>query len=266
MKILNTSVTRGSVFLLTMMLSTYLIPLLPLQDPLHIVLEERLFPPSFPNHPFGTDELGRDIFSRSLYGFATTVRVSIFALLTSLGIGIFFGGLAGYLYKTWIDNVFNWIVSLIFSLPFLLIMASMMSLLGPSIVKAYMVLTLVMWVGPARIVRAKVIKTKNLDFVRVIRSFGASEVYILFHAILPVCIRSAFIFSVSYLPEIIALEAGLSFLGLGVQPPSPGLGKMIFDGLTYIHAVWWLSLFPAGLLFATVFLINFSIIKLNDSQ
>jgi len=253
--ILKRNVSRPIFFLFILFSSTFVIPLLPLQDPLNIALDERLLPPSG-EHPFGTDELGRDVLSRTVSGFATTVKVSIFALLSSLAIGIFLGGLAGYFYKTWVDDIFNWTVSFIFSLPFLLIMASIMSIMKPGIFKAYLILTFIMWVNPARIVRAEVIRTKNLDYVVATRAFGASEAYTLAYAILPCCIESAFIFSVSYLPEIIGLEAGLSFLGLGVQPPYPGLGKMIFDGLSYIYSAWWLSFFPAMILFVLVLVVN----------
>jgi peptide/nickel transport system permease protein len=207
-------------------------------------------------HVWGTDDLGRDVLSRVLHGFSTTVRVSINALVSSLGIGILLGGLAGFYYDTWADRVFNWVVNLILSLPFLLIMASILSLTRPTIEKAYVILTCIMWVNPARLVRAEVLKTKNLDYVVAAKALGAREWRILTKTILPGCVGSAVTFSVSYLPEIIALEAGLSFLGLGVQPPEPGLGKMIFDGLNFIYSAWWISFFPAGMLFLLVLAIN----------
>ena len=253
--ILKGNIGKVTILLLILFTSTFLVPILPFQDPLRISLDERLSPPSL-QHPFGTDELGRDVFSRVLYGFATTIRVSIFALLSSLVIGVILGGVAGYLYGTWVDNTFNWVISFIFSLPFLLIMVSIMSLMKPDIFNAYIILTLIMWVNPARIVRAEVIRTKDLDYVTALKAFGASEIHTLSRAILPVCVQSAVIFSVSYLPEIIGLEAGLSFLGLGVQPPYPGLGKMIFDGLNYIYSAPWIALFPAAALFLLVLFIN----------
>ena len=255
------------MILLTLVLaSSFLAPLLPVQDPLQISLDERLSPPSR-QHYLGTDELGRDVFSRVLHGYATTIKVSIFALVSSLGIGIVIGGSAGYFYKNWVDGVFTWVVSLIFSLPFLLVMAAIMSLMKPNIFNAYLILSLIIWVNSARIVRAEVAATKNLVYVTALRAYGASETHILLRAIMPGCMQSAIIFSVSYFPEIIGLEAALSFLGLGVQPPYPGLGKMIFDGLNYIHSAWWLSFFPAAFLFMLVLLINafvFAIKKTNE--
>lgn len=205
---------------------------------------------------WGTDELGRDVLSRALHGFSRTVQVSLGALLSSLVIGIVLGGLAGYYYQSLLDRTFNWFVNLIVSLPFLLIMASILSLTRPTIQKAYIILTCIMWVNPARLVRAEVMKTKTLDYVVAAKALGSSEWRVLVRTILPACVGSAITFSITYLPEIIALEAGLSFLGLGVQPPDPGLGKMIFEGLNFIYSAWWISLFPAAMLFFLVLATN----------
>ena len=251
----NVHLIKGVLFLFALFIASSILPYLQSHDPLNIDLDSKLIQPSL-QHFWGTDELGRDVFSRVLYGFSTTLRVSIFALLSSLFIGICLGGIAGYWYGTWIDSAFNWFVSLIFSLPFLLIMAAILSIIPPGIINAYIILSLIMWVGPARIIRAEVIKTKDLNYIVTARAYGYPEWRILLFTILPATIESAFIFSISYLPEIVGLEAGLSFLGLGVQPPYPGLGKMIFDGLNYINIAWWMTLFPAMILFVVVMLIN----------
>jgi len=258
----RTGMVNLILFLSILVFSTFLVPKIPFQDPLFIALDEKLLSPSF-THPFGTDDLGRDVLSRVFHGYSITIRVSVFAILSSLIIGIILGGIAGYYYKSWLDNLFNWVVSLIFSLPFLLIMGSIMSLLKPSIFNVYIILSLVMWVNPARIVRTEVIRTKSLDYITALKAFGAPDSFILFRTILPVSLSSAFIFSVSYLPEIIGLEAGLSFLGLGIQPPYPGLGKMIFDGLKYIYSAWWISFFPATILFGIVLTTNYFIRYIN---
>lgn len=247
------------IFLLVLFFIGIFAPYFSPHDPLEINLDNKLMNPSL-QYFWGTDDLGRDIFSRVLYGLSTTVCVSILSLLTSLALGICLGGIAGYLYNTWVDWIFNWIVSLIFSLPFLLVMSSIMSIIKPSIGNAYMILTCIMWVGPARITRAEVIKTRNLGYVLTAKAFGYQEWRILLLTIMPATVESACTFSISYLPEIIGLEAGLSFLGLGVQPPYPGLGKMIFDGLNYIYSAWWLALFPALALFLIVIIINLFIV------
>jgi len=224
-------------------------------DPLVIRLDERLSPPSCV-YIFGTDELGRDIFSRVMVGFSNTMKVSIMALFSSLFIGVIFGSIAGMFYGTLIDRAFNWITAMLFSLPFLLIVAAVMSIMEKSLLNAYLVITAVIWVSPARIIRAGVIKTKSAGFVLTERAMGMEEWKILIRSLIPMSIHPAFIFTFRYFPEIIGLEAGLSFLGLGVQPPYPGLGKMIFDSINYLYSAWWYALFPASILFSIVCICN----------
>ncbi len=224
-------------------------------DPLEMHLEWSLRRPSGA-HPWGTDELGRDVLSRALSGFSTTVRVSLEALVTSLVIGVLLGSLAGWQAGKAPDRAFLWIVQLVMSIPFLLTMAAVLSLTRPTVRKAYLVLTGVMWVYPARMVRAEVMRIRNLPYVLASRALGRPEWQVLMFVVLPRCVGSAVTFSVSYLPEIVALEAGLSFLGLGVQPPQPGLGKMIFDGLNYLGPAWWISFLPAVMLIILTLVIH----------
>lgn len=254
----NKTVAGYLLFLFSLFLVSYLLPGLATYNPVDVRLDDMLMAPSG-HHLFGTDELGRDVLSRVLHGFATTVTVSLAALASSLLIGATVGAVAGYYYETWPDRILGWVINLIISLPFLLIIASVVSLTQPTIAKAYLILTAIMWVHPARIVRAEVLKRMNLDYVLASRMLGSPEWRILAKTILPDCLKAAITFSVSYLPELVALEAGLSFLGLGVQPPDPGLGKMIFDGLNYIYSAWWISLFPAIAVFVLVLVINIAL-------
>lgn len=228
-----------------------LLPLFGQQDPLAISLADRLSPPGA-SHWLGTDDLGRDVLSRILHGAALTVGVSVAALVSALALGIALGTTAGYFYRRWPDALFVWTADFLSSIPFLLVMAAVLSLGEPGLGNAYLVLTAVMWVSPARIVRAEVVKTLPLDYVIAERALGKPEPTVLFVTVMPACVDAAIVFCVSYLPEIIALEAGLSFLGLGVQPPQPGLGKMIFDGVGFIGSAWWLAAAPAVTLFAIV--------------
>jgi len=221
------------------------------RDPVTIDLEARLTAPNSA-HLLGTDELGRDIFSRVLKGFLNTIQVSIMCFVTSFFLGVLIGATAGYFYDTLIDKVFQWIAAMLFSLPFLLLIAACMSLMERNLFNAYVIITAIIWVGPARIVRTGVARAKSSDFVVAERAIGYSEISILFRSLIPMSIRPAFIYSFKYFPEIIGMEAGLSFLGLGIQPPHPGLGKMIFDGINYLGSAWWYAFFPALVLFITV--------------
>jgi peptide/nickel transport system permease protein len=220
-------------------------------DPFQINLLERLIPPSL-TYLCGTDELGRDIFSRILLGFSSTIKVSVMTLFSSFFIGVVTGSIAGIFYNRFLDRIFNWIASMLFSLPFLLMISALMSLIEKNLLNAYLVMTAIIWVGPARIIRAGVIQAKSSGFVIAERAMGKSERAILFESLIPMSIRPAFIFSFRYFPEIVGMEAGLSFLGLGVQPPHPGLGKMIFDSINYLQSAWWYALFPSLFLFIIV--------------
>lgn len=236
----------GMLFLIVLAL-----PLATGWDPILVAVENRLLAPDR-THLLGTDDLGRDVLSRVLHGAKLTVSVSILALLTSLGIGTVLGACAGYFYTRWPDNLFGWLADFIIAVPFVVLIAAILTLIGPGVEKAYMVLVGIIWVAPARIVRAEVIKTMQMEFVLAERAIGTAEWKIVFVSVLPTCVESAVIFAAGYLPEIIALEAGLSFLGLGVQPPDPGLGKMIFDGINYMTSAWWLALSPAVMLFLLI--------------
>ncbi|MEQ1779411.1 MAG: ABC transporter permease [Nitrosomonas sp.] len=230
----------------------FLFPIIPSQDPLAINLDNKLLAPSA-HYMLGTDELGRDLLSRLLVGVSSTLSVSLAALIVSAFFGIVMGALAGYYHRRWFDTLFVGITNFLSSLPALLIVAAVLGVWGSSLVKAYVVLTALMWVAPARIMRAEVIREARLDYVSATRAMGASDRYIIFKSILPNCMSGALLFSMSYFPEIIALEAGLSFLGFGIQPPQPSLGRMIFDGVGQLYAAWWMALFPALALTLIVF-------------
>ena len=228
-----------------------LLAVLPVQDPVAIDVGQRFYPPSSA-HWFGTDELGRDVLSRVVRGAALTISIALAALVTSFAVGVILGAIAGYYYKRWPDQLFCWVSDFLVSIPFLVVIVAILSVAGPGLGKAYLVLTAIIWVGPARIVRSEVIRTLPLAYVSAERAIGTPEWRILLVTVVPGCLDDAVLFSISYLPEVVALEAGLSFLGLGVQPPEPSLGKMIFDGVAYLRAAWWLALFPAGALLLVV--------------
>lgn len=244
--------TRASIITLVVLTGACLmLPWFATHDPLAVAITERLAAPDM-IHWLGTDDLGRDLYSRILHAVALTVSISVAALLSSLLIGALLGAVAGYYYGRWPDRLFVWTTDFLTSIPFLLVIVAVLSVTGPGLIKAYVVLTGIMWANPARIVRAEVIRTLPLPYVLADRAAGTPEWRILFITALPACLEAAFLFSIGYLPEIIALEAGLSFLGLGVQPPQPGLGKMIFDGVGYIGSAWWMALSPAMALFLIV--------------
>lgn len=248
----NSHVRRAVSIVCGMLALAAVLRTLPFADPLAVHLDEALSPP-FSNHGLaGTDDLGRDLLSRIALGTSTTLGVSLAGMLVATLFGAIVGAVAGYLADGLIDIFISWVIDLTFSLPFLLVVAAALSVTEPALWKSYAVLAAVMWIQPARVVRAEVIRHRRLTYVLAARSLGVPEWKIVLQRLLPRAARPAVALVTTYLPEIIALEAGLSFLGLGVQPPYPALGRMVFDGLPYLSFAWWLAILPAATLCAIV--------------
>ncbi len=258
------SVGMVTMLLVAMVVLSLLIPCLPLSDPLQISLDRRLLPPGSPDSPLGTDELGRDLLSRMLHGLSTTLWVSVAAIVSSLFLGIFLGALAGVFQEGLVDRLLSWGADLILSLPFLLLVAAALTVAQPSLPKAYGVLAGILWIHPFRIVRGEVVRRRSWGYVLAARSLGLSGWQILWRKLVPPALTPAATVAYTYLPEVVVLEAGLSFFGLGVQPPRPGLGKMLFDGLPQLYAAWWLSVFPAAILFVLVLVFNIFSLRLHS--
>lgn len=234
-----------------------LLPLLAPMDPLLVNLSKRLQPPSAA-YWIGTDELGRDVASRLLIGIGATMSAALLALVAATVFGLMFGAVAGYFVGRWPDHLFNAVSSVVAALPPLLVVVAVLGVVGSSLTAAYVVMAAIMWVTPARLMRQAVRSVAGLDYVSASRLAGKSDARLLLHVILPNCLQSPMTASMAMLTEVIALEAGLSFLGLGVQPPAPSLGRMIFEGLSQIGSAWWLTFAPAGAL--AVLILSFSLL------
>ena len=228
-----------------------LLPSLAPSDPLLVALSERLQPPSS-THWLGTDELGRDMLSRLLIGIGSTVAVAVLALVAVTVVGIAAGSVAGYYAERWPDRLFNATSAVLTALPPLLVVVAVLGVVGSSLTGAYVVMASLLWVTPARVMRQQVMTVSKLDYVAASRIAGKSHARLLTRVVVPNCIQAPMTVSMSMLTEVIALEAGLSVLGLGVQPPAPSLGRMIFEGLVQIGSGWWLTVFPAAALAALI--------------
>lgn len=228
-----------------------LLPWLAPSDPLLVALSERLQSPSSA-HWLGTDDLGRDMLSRLLIGISSTVAVAVLALVAITVVGIAAGSMAGYYAERWPDRLFNAISAMLTALPPLLVVVAVLGVVGSSLTGAYVVMASLLWVTPARVMRQQVMTVSKLDYVAASLIAGKSPARLLTRVVVPNCIQAPMTVSMSMLTEIIALEAGLSFLGLGVQPPAPSLGRMIFEGLVQIGSGWWLAVFPAAALAALI--------------
>ncbi len=211
-------------------------------DPDATNLERKLLAPNAINW-LGTDNLGRDVLSRLLNGAHISLTVGFIAVFVSLFIGVTVGAVAGYFGK-WVDNIIMRIVDAIMCFPTFFLILTAVALLGPSIINIVVVIGLVSWTGTARLVRAEFLTLRETSYVQATRALGQRAPRIIFRHILPNAAAPILVTAVLGVPDAILAEAGLSFLGFGVQPPQATWGNIIADGKTYILDAWWLILFP----------------------
>ena len=207
------------------------------QDLLHI-----LQGPSW-SHPFGTDELGRDVWTRLVYGARTDLQVAFLAVLFPFTIGTAIGLLAGY-YGGLIDTLTNWFVNVVVAFPFYVLIIALVFALGSGTRNIYIAITIVGWVSYTRIVRGEVLVAKRREYVLAARAGGLSDRRIILRHLLPNVVTQAIVFSMSDVVLDILAIVTLGYLGLGVQPPTPDWGRMIADGQTYLTTHWELSTIP----------------------
>ncbi|CDO33249.1 ABC transporter permease [Mycolicibacterium porcinum] len=206
-------------------------------------------------HWFGTDELGRDVFSRVLVAIAASLRVAVVSVTLAAVAGVLVGVLAGYR-GGWIDTVVMRVVDVMFAFPVLLLALAIVAVLGPGITTTMLAIGIVYIPIFARVARASALGVRVEPFVAVSRSMGTGDGYILIRHILP-NIAGPLIVQLSLsLAFAILAEAALSFLGLGIQPPQPSLGRMIFDAQGFVTLAWWMAVFPGAAIFVMVLAFN----------
>lgn len=210
-------------------------------------LQAKLQPPSS-QHWLGTDNLGRDVLSRILHGSYISLTVGFVAVAVSLCIGVVVGAISGY-FGGWVDNIMMRVVDAIICFPTFFLILSAVALVGPSLLNIVIVIGLVSWTGTARLVRAEFLTLRESQYVKAARSLGQRPFPIIFKHILPNAAAPIFVTAVIGIPEAILTEAGLSYLGFGVQPPQATWGNIIADGKAYILDAWWLIVFPGIAIF-----------------
>ncbi|WP_170384344.1 ABC transporter permease [Ruegeria atlantica] len=219
-----------------------LAPVLAPYDPDAIAFDALLTAPS-PDHLMGTDQLGRDIFSRVLYGARVDLFMGVVGLIVPLVIGVFLGLLSGY-FVGWTDTIIMRALDITIAFPFLVLVLAIVAVLGPGLSSYFVALALVAWVPYARLVRGQVKLIKQTDFIAATTSLGFGSTYTLIRHVLPNCIVPALVFAVTDFVLIILYGSSLGFLGMGAQPPTAEWGVMIADGQTYLSTAWWISFFP----------------------
>jgi peptide/nickel transport system permease protein len=217
-------------------------PLITSHDPTEQNLLEAFQGPSR-NHLLGTDDLGRDVWSRLVYGARTDLRIAFLAVLLPFIIGTTLGLVSGY-YGRFLDSGIGWLVNIVVAFPFFVLVIALVFVLGPGTRNIYIAITIVGWVSYCRIVRGEVLVAKRREWVLAAKAGGLSDVRILGRHLLPNVITQAIVFSCSDIILDILAIVTLGWLGLGVQPPTPDWGSMIAGGQTYIGTHWQLSTFP----------------------
>jgi len=235
----------GFLLLLVFVLCALLAPLLAPHDPAQLDLAVRLTPPSAA-HWFGTDELGRDVLSRTLFGARVSLTVAFAVVAISLAVGLMLGMVAGF-YGGWLDTVINlYLTNAFLALPGILLAVAFVAFLGPSLINLICALALAAWVNYARLVRAQVMAVKQREFVQAARSLGAGDLRLMLRHILPNILQPLLVQAAVGMAAAVLAEATLSFLGLGVQPPTATWGAMLNDARSHLFESPYLILFPAA--------------------
>jgi ABC-type dipeptide/oligopeptide/nickel transport system permease subunit len=242
------AVGPGGLVLVGLLLLAAGAPALAPHDVAGLDLLRRLAPPAWSAggswaHPFGTDPLGRDVLSRVIYGARTSLAIAGAAMLVAAALGIVLGLLSGYA-GSWVDALVMRVADIQLSFPYLLLAIAVMALLRPSLTNLMIVLVLRSWVVYARLVRVVTLSAREREFVTAARAIGGGAARILFRHIAPNVVGASIVVSSFQLAELIIVESSLSFLGLGVQPPTPSWGGMVSEGRAYVGNAWWLSAFP----------------------
>jgi peptide/nickel transport system permease protein len=241
-----------AIFVLTAFLAPWLSP----HDPLAQHLFQTLKPPCWlpggsPDYVLGTDQLGRDILSRLIYGARISMLVGVLSVAIGVGVGVFLGLLAGY-EKGAADTVIGWLVDVQLSVPLILIILALMAVTGPGLDKVIIVLGLTGWMLYARVVRGETLRVGNMLFVEAAQADGCGELRILLRHILPNTLSPVVVIAALEVGRRIITEATLSFLGAGVPPPEPSWGRMISEGRDVLVVAWWVSTFPGIAITLTV--------------
>lgn len=245
----NPLAVTGLLIIVALVVMTALAPWLATHDPNAITLSERLLAPSAA-HWLGTDDLGRDIYSRLIYGAGITLYIVVLVAMTAPVMGLLIGTAAGFI-GGWADVVLMRLTDIFLAFPRLVLAMAFVAALGPGVENAVLAITLTAWPPYARIARAETLTIRNADFINAMRLQGAGNMRLIVRHIWPLCVSSLIVRTTLDMAGVILIAAGLGFLGLGAQPPTPEWGAMISTGRHYLLDYWWVATIP-GLAIFTV--------------
>lgn len=250
----------GAIVIILYFLAAIFAPQITWHNPELGSLRNRLLPPVFLDggtwdYPLGTDAQGRDIYTRVIYGARVSLSVGILAVGISLIVGLALGAISGY-YRGRVDSVISRFADLLMAFPFLIFAIGMMAFLGPGFVNLILALTFKGWVEFFRLARGEMIGEKTREYVEAARVTGRKHWQIMIHEMMPNIIQSIFVLTTLRMGFMIVTEASLSFLGLGIQPPTPAWGSMVAEGRNYLLNAWWISTMPGLAIVGLVLAIN----------
>ncbi|MCG8513444.1 MAG: ABC transporter permease [Halanaerobiales bacterium] len=253
----------GALIILLIVLMAIFAPLLAPYDPTEQDYEALLLPPSW-EHPFGTDDLGRDILSRIIYGSRYTLLVGIGVVLIVAVVGSLLGFIAGY-YRGKLDTLIMRLVDVMLSVPVLVLALAISGALGGGLINVIIAIGAVGWTQFARLVRGEVLHIRGTEYIKAAKALGANDFQIIFFHLAPNMVAPVIVYTTLYIPSAILWAASLSFLGLGVQPPIPEWGALIADGRSYLSYAWWIATMPGLAIMLTVLGFNFMGDGLRDA-
>ena len=246
--------------LLLIIVTTAFAPLISPYDPLAVDIRHRLSPPAWMEHGtvehvLGTDQVGRDLLARMIYGGRVSLLVGVAAVIISATIGVLLGLGAGYFGGN-TDWTIMTVINVMLTFPFVLLALAVIAVLGPSLINMIFVLGVAGWPIYARVIRAETLALREREFVLAGRALGMSHPRLVFRQILPNLVSTIVVIATLQVAQVIILESFLSFLGLGVQPPTPAWGNMLGEGRLYMLNSWWIATFPGLAIFLTTLVIN----------
>jgi peptide/nickel transport system permease protein len=250
----NKMALAGLIFIMGILLFALLAPFIAPYDPTAIDADNILAAPSR-SHIFGTDILGRDIFSRIVYGSRISLAIGFIAVGIAVIIGVFFGSIAGY-YGGIVDSVVMRFVDIMLCFPTFFLILAVIAVLEPSIFNIMAVIGATSWMGVARLVRAEILTLKERDYVAASKVMGGDDGWIITRHLIPNAIGPVIVNATLGIGAAILIESALSFLGIGVQPPTPSWGNILMDGKSTLGVAWWLTIFPGVFILLTVLSYN----------
>ena len=246
----NPLALSGFIIVLLLFTCAVFAPVLAPYDYKQVNVRAILAPPDI-HHIFGTDELGRDVLSRMMYGSRISLAVGFVAVGIATLIGILLGAVSGY-YGRWIDSCLMRLVDIMLCIPSFFLILAVIAFIGQSIWNIMAIIGFTSWMGVSRLVRAEFLSLKEREFVLAARASGAGDLRIIFSQILPNAMAPVFVSAILGIAAAVLIESSLSFLGLGVQPPLPSWGNILTSGKDNMETAWWLSVFPGCAILLTV--------------